>query len=264
MFLHITRAHEQGQICTYGLKIKISLRKQFLRFYNPTLAAKKPKNNRFRVPGHFATNRCTFEKFPPPPPLLHPNRKKSAMKYLFQVLRIGMSVVQLFVSNNVRFESTGFHWSFQKRNLDRVTRRESCRAKDPKTGTKFHLTVDLSLKFKMAYSETKIRQDIIVFFRWKSPGYVFNVTFWHLLPTLLIDSMRQWKEFLWIFLCFSGFSSPRWDQKLILPPEQYACCSAAIKHGKFNEDLQKLLWSYPICGPANIGWDIHHSVRFHG
>jgi len=25
-----------------------------------------------------------------------------------------------------------------------------------------------------------------------------------------------------------------------LPPEQYAYCSAAIKHGDFNEDIKKL------------------------
>mgnify|MGYP000660379033 CR=1 FL=1 len=31
------------------------------------------ENNRFCVPMHFKTNRFTFEKFPPPPPLLHPN-----------------------------------------------------------------------------------------------------------------------------------------------------------------------------------------------
>ena len=30
------------------------------------------ENNRFRVPIHFATNRFTFEKNSPPPPLLHP------------------------------------------------------------------------------------------------------------------------------------------------------------------------------------------------
>ena len=33
---------------------------------------KKPENNRSRVPIHFATNRFTCEKFPSPPPLLHP------------------------------------------------------------------------------------------------------------------------------------------------------------------------------------------------
>jgi len=32
---------------------------------------------------------------------------------------------------------------------------------------------------------------------------------------------------------------------LILPPEQYAHCSAAIKHAKFNEDLKKLVYSHP-------------------
>jgi len=42
------------------------------------------------------------------------------------------------------------------------------------------------------------------------------------------------------FLRFFGPFLPRWDQKLILPPEQYAYCSAAIKQGKFNEDFKKL------------------------
>ena len=30
------------------------------------------ENKRFRVPIHFQANRFTFEKIPPPPPLLHP------------------------------------------------------------------------------------------------------------------------------------------------------------------------------------------------
>ena len=34
--------------------------------------ATKPENNRLCVPLHLATNRFTFEKFLPPPPLLHP------------------------------------------------------------------------------------------------------------------------------------------------------------------------------------------------
>jgi len=38
---------------------------------DPIREAKKPENNRFRVRIHFATNRFIFEKFPPPPPLLH-------------------------------------------------------------------------------------------------------------------------------------------------------------------------------------------------
>ena len=32
---------------------------------------------------------------------------------------------------------------------------------------------------------------------------------------------------------------------MILPPEQYACCSAAVKHEEFNEDLKKLFSSHP-------------------
>jgi len=50
----------------------ICLWEKFQRFQNPTSVAKKTENNRFRVPFHFATNRSTFDKFPPPPPLLHP------------------------------------------------------------------------------------------------------------------------------------------------------------------------------------------------
>ena len=36
----------------------------------------RPENNRFRVPINFATDRFTFEKFLPPPPLLHPKRER--------------------------------------------------------------------------------------------------------------------------------------------------------------------------------------------
>jgi len=49
----------------YGLGEKVLA---FLKFAR---AIKKPENNHFHVPIHFATNRFTFEKFPPPPPLLH-------------------------------------------------------------------------------------------------------------------------------------------------------------------------------------------------
>jgi len=44
------------------------------------------------------------------------------------------------------------------------------------------------------------------------------------------------------------------DQKLILPPEQYAYCSAAIKDGEFNENLNKLsIW--PKSGPfPSVFW----------
>jgi len=37
------------------------------------LCSKKLDKNRSRIRIHFATNRFTFEKFQPPPPLLHPN-----------------------------------------------------------------------------------------------------------------------------------------------------------------------------------------------
>jgi len=72
MFLYIPRTHEQGQICICGFMSKICLLKIFLAFWNPTSAAKTTDNNHFRVPIHFTTNRFTLEKFPPPPPLLHP------------------------------------------------------------------------------------------------------------------------------------------------------------------------------------------------
>jgi len=72
MFVHIPGAHEQGQICIYGLTSQIRLWQKLLRSKNSTHAAKKPENNSFHVPTHFATNRFTFEKFPPPSPLLHP------------------------------------------------------------------------------------------------------------------------------------------------------------------------------------------------
>ena len=76
----------------------------------------------------------------------------------------------------------------------------------------------------------------------KCLGHVINITFWDPLLALLIDPMRLREGFLWSFWGFSGLSSHscRWDQKLILPPEQYAYCSTAIKDGKFNEDLKKL------------------------
>jgi len=57
--------------------------------------------------------------------------------------------------------------------------------------------------------------------------------------------MRPREGVLWKFRGFSGLSSPRWDQKVILPPEQYAYCFAAIKDGEFNEGLNKLFKSHP-------------------
>ena len=71
-FLHIPRALEQGQICIYGFMRKIWLGKKVLLFHNLSCTGKNPNHNCFRVPIHFAANRFTFEKFPPPPPLLHP------------------------------------------------------------------------------------------------------------------------------------------------------------------------------------------------
>jgi len=60
LFLHILRAHAQGQICIYGFVGKIYLGKKFLRFLNFNNGDKKTENNRFRVPIHFATNRFIF------------------------------------------------------------------------------------------------------------------------------------------------------------------------------------------------------------
>jgi len=72
IFLHIPRAHEQGQICICGFMGKMCSGKKILRLKNPTSAAKKTENNRFRVPIHFATNRFTFKTILPPLQLLHP------------------------------------------------------------------------------------------------------------------------------------------------------------------------------------------------
>jgi len=71
MFLHTPRAPDQGQICIRGFMSKIWLWKKFLHFWN--LYRKKPENIRFCVSIFSATNRLTFEKIPPSPPLLHPN-----------------------------------------------------------------------------------------------------------------------------------------------------------------------------------------------
>ena len=57
--------------------------------------------------------------------------------------------------------------------------------------------------------------------------------------------MRPREGVLWNLWRFSGLSSIRWDQKLILPLEQYACCSAAVSDGEFNEDLNKSFKSHP-------------------
>jgi len=51
-----------------------------LAFLKSLPCSKKLKNNRFRVPIQFATIRFSFEKFLPPPPLLHPIIKDSNPK----------------------------------------------------------------------------------------------------------------------------------------------------------------------------------------
>ena len=54
-------------------------------FLLPPCTGKNPNHNCFRVPIHFAANRFTFERFPPPPPLLHPNEYINTCTYLFVV-----------------------------------------------------------------------------------------------------------------------------------------------------------------------------------
>jgi len=71
MLMHIPRAHEQGQICIYGFVGKTCLKKSSC-VSKITQRNQKPENNCFHVPIYFATSCFTFEKFPPPPPLLHP------------------------------------------------------------------------------------------------------------------------------------------------------------------------------------------------
>jgi len=73
MFLDNSRAYEQGQICIFAFMSQIYPGKKFWRFWNHTCAVKNLDNNRFSFHIRFATNRFTFEKIPPPPPLLHPS-----------------------------------------------------------------------------------------------------------------------------------------------------------------------------------------------
>jgi len=63
---------DRGKYTYLGSSVKYALGKSFY-ISKITTPAKKLENNRFRVPSHFATICFTFEKFPPPPPLLHPN-----------------------------------------------------------------------------------------------------------------------------------------------------------------------------------------------
>ena len=62
----------RGKYAYTHLRVKYALGKNSSVSKNPTCDEKKTENNRFRVPTHFAINRFAFEKFPPPPPLLHP------------------------------------------------------------------------------------------------------------------------------------------------------------------------------------------------
>ena len=50
------------------------------------LCFKYPQNKRFRVHIHLATNRFTFEKFLPPPPLLHPKNHDVDFRIFFFIL----------------------------------------------------------------------------------------------------------------------------------------------------------------------------------
>jgi len=71
-FLHILRAHEEGQVCIHTWIYWQNMRwEKFPAFLKSHQWCPKTENNHFRVPTHFANNRFTFEKFPPPPPLLH-------------------------------------------------------------------------------------------------------------------------------------------------------------------------------------------------
>jgi len=65
-------AMNRGKYAYVGLWVRCALGKKILRLKNPTSAAKKTENNRFRVPIHFATNRFTFKTILPPLQLLHP------------------------------------------------------------------------------------------------------------------------------------------------------------------------------------------------
>ena len=85
----------------------------------------------------------------------------------------------------------------------------------------------------MAFFGIWIRHEICVLR--KCLGHIINPTFWDLSPALLIELMQPREGFLWKFSGLSGLSSPRWDQKLILPREQCAYCSAAIKDGEFHK-----------------------------
>jgi len=72
IFLHISIAHEHGQICIHGCVGEICLGEKFLSFKHLTCEGQFSRNNCFRAPMHFATDRFTFEKFSPPLSLLHP------------------------------------------------------------------------------------------------------------------------------------------------------------------------------------------------
>ena len=57
------------------LWVRYALGKSFCVPHGYGEKKENPENNRFRVPIHFGTNRFKSEKFPPPPPLLHPNTR---------------------------------------------------------------------------------------------------------------------------------------------------------------------------------------------
>jgi len=67
----------RGKYAHIALWVKYTLRKSSCVPKIP-IGAKKTENNRFCVRIHFATNRFTFEKFPPP--LLHTNNRDSVAK----------------------------------------------------------------------------------------------------------------------------------------------------------------------------------------
>jgi len=69
--------------------------------------------------------------------------------------------------------------------------------------------------------------------------------------------MRPWEGFRWTFSVFFGpFLTQMGPKHDFWPPDQHLWRSAAIKHRKFNEDLQKLSQSLPqnFAVRPNLNW----------
>jgi len=69
----------RGKYAYVGLWIKYDFAKKSYVSKIQPVVPKKTENNCFRVPIHFATNRFTLKKSPPPPELLHPKTKFSVV-----------------------------------------------------------------------------------------------------------------------------------------------------------------------------------------